>query len=250
MPRARRREVAPSPEREKAHESCPEATTTRARADVRDMLRRRRRRVARAIAVLRRARARVDDAVLRECVEILIQTSDGVGACPRCRAAIVRDAAGAFVVGAASRVSRVPAGAGDGRDVRGVRARRTRGAAISVRAVRRRAAHTAPDVAVHGVADGHVERDVGVSRGVRGLHAVEDRFAGRGERAASDAPASWGSSEAWLAAAREEVERARASEARLEGARTTRRGGWGEGGGDGGAVGGGGGDDGVRRRTV
>ena len=96
-----------------------------------------------------------------------------------------------------------------------------------------------------------VERDVGVSRGVRGLHAVEDRFAGR-ERACRvrDAPASWGSSEAWLAAAREEVERARASEARLEGARTTRRGGWGEGGGDGGAVGGGGGDDGVRRRTV
>ena len=195
------------------------------------------------------ARARVDDAVLRE----MRRDFDSDGGRRRRVSAVSRgDRARRWGVrrGAASAVRGVPAGEGDGRDVRGVRARRTRGAAISLRAVRRRAAHTAPDVAVHGVADVLVERDVGVSRGVRGLHAVEDRFAGRGERAGERRAGELGI-ERGVARRGAGGGRTRAGErGAVRGGADDARGGWGEGGGDGGAVGGGGGDDGVRRRTV
>ena len=216
------------------------------------MLRERRRRVARAVAVLRRAFRGVDDAVLRR----MRGDFDSNRFRRRRRVSAVsrgdrpRRPRGSVRVGAASRVSRVPTDAGDEGDVRGVRAGRTRGFTIQVRAVRRGAAHTAPDVAVHGIADGHFERDVGVSRDVRGLHAVEDRFAGPSERSRTRRAGELGI-ERGVAHGGAGRGRARAGERGAgRGGAADALGGWGEGGGDGGAVGGRGGDDGVRRRTV
>ena len=156
-----------------------------------------------------------------KCVEILIQTGDGVAACPRCRAAIAR-VDGAFVAAPLRRcaVCRQARATGETCEACALGGR----AALRYRCERCGGAQRIPHPMWRYMASPtSLSSATWACHGACGDYTrwrIDSRDAA--SVPASDAPASWGSSEAWLAAAREAVERARASEARLEGARTTR----------------------------
>jgi len=163
-----------------------------------------------------------------ECVEILIRIdSDGVGACPRCRAAIVRDdRAGAFA-SAPLRACRV---------CRRTRATRETCEACALggrAALRYRCERCGEAQRIPHPMWRYMESPTAISSETWACHGTCGDYTrwridsrDRASVPVRDAPASWGSSEEWLTAAREEVERARANEARVEGARPTR---WGDG---------------------
>ena len=205
------------------------------------MLRERRRRVARAVAVLRRAFRGVDDAVLRR----MRGDFDSNRFRRRRRVSAVsrgdrpRRPRGSVRVGAASRVCAV---------CRRTRATRETCEACALggrAALRYRCERCGEAQRIPHPMWRYMESPTAISSETWACHGTCGDYTrwridsrDRASVPVRDAPASWGSSEEWLTAAREEVERARANEARVEGARPTRVGGWGEGGGDGGAVGG------------